>query len=121
MTSKAHTLNDLSNLQKFGYRGEALASICQCCKILVIESCAAYDGVTYISTVSIKRRNIVVKSAATRPSVGTTVTVSGLFYNLPVRKQKIQPIVEIEKIKHQMEAIALIHPHVSVSLRYCLR
>ena len=52
-----------------------------------------------------------------RPSVGTTITVYDLFYNLPVRKKCTNEALEFEKVRHRMQSIALMHPNISFTLR----
>ena len=57
------------------------------------------------------------QSQSCRPSPGTTVTVYDLFHALPVRKLCLNTPLELEHIKQRLEAVALIHPSVSFSLR----
>ena len=52
-----------------------------------------------------------------RPSAGTTVTVYELFHSRPVRGKCLSKGIELERTKHRLEAIALLHPAVSFSLK----
>ena len=56
-------------------------------------------------------------SSSQRPSVGTTITVHDFFYNLPVRRKAISANIELERIRQALQAIALVNPGVSFSLR----
>lgn len=48
---------------------------------------------------------------------GTIVILSDIFHSLPVRRKSIQSeAMELDKIRHAMTAICLIHPTVSFSL-----
>ena len=116
-TSKIKSIQELGNVSQFGYRGEALASIRDMCSILNIESRA--QGVTQSYLCSFKRgaKSETAESSITRPSSGTTVTVYDLFDGLPVRKKCQNDCLEIERIRHRMEALALMHPTISFSLR----
>ena len=116
-TSKIKSIQELGNVSQFGYRGEALASIRDMCSILNIESRA--QGVTQSYLCSFKRgaKSETAESSITRPSSGTTVTVYDLFDGLPVRKKCQNDCLEIERIRHRMEALALMHPTISFSVR----
>lgn len=51
-----------------------------------------------------------------RPSHGTTIVVINLFYNMPVRQKRLQHALEIESIRNELQAIALIYPQVRLLL-----
>lgn len=80
-TSKIFSVEDLSNLHSFGFRGEALASIASVSHFELSTRMA--DA---LSGVSIKIKG----GGATKPietgrPVGTSITVSNLFFNTPAR------------------------------------
>ncbi|XP_013391673.1 uncharacterized protein LOC106159817 [Lingula anatina] len=116
-TSKCHEITDLDNLRYYGYRGEALASIRDIAAILEIQSKTKQTGNMYYKI--FRNGNLLEsgKSKQRRPSVGTTVTALDMFYNLPVRRKGMNASLEMEKIRHRIECIALIHPNASLSLR----
>ncbi|XMA16578.1 hypothetical protein WAI453_009369 [Rhynchosporium graminicola] len=87
-TSKLSTYSDLTTLQTFGFRGEALSSLCALSKFSVV-TCMAIDaprGTKLEFEVSghLKGTSVV---AAQR---GTTVAVKNLFNNLPVRRRELE-------------------------------
>ncbi|CAN0401051.1 unnamed protein product [Lampetra fluviatilis] len=116
-TSKCHKIKDLENLRYYGYRGEALASIASVSSVVEITSRATSSSRTYTKVIQDMQSVIVHEAEKIRPSHGTTVTVHNFFYNLPVRRKCIPPILEYEKIRQKIEAIALVHHQVSFTLK----
>ena len=81
-TSKIRTFDDLSTLQTFGFRGEALYSVAAVSK-LTLTSCQ--EGASGNRLV-LEGGKIVAQSPA--PAIkGTTVEVRDLFYNVPARQK----------------------------------
>ncbi|XP_033632455.1 uncharacterized protein LOC117294044 isoform X2 [Asterias rubens] len=115
-TSKCHKLADLEHLEYFGYRGEALASIVDIARVLEIVSRANESDVT-MSKLFQSGKSEVFEASRKRPSVGTTVTVHGVFYNMPVRRKMISHTLGYERVCRRIEGLALIHPDISFSLR----
>ncbi|KAL3873908.1 hypothetical protein ACJMK2_036986 [Sinanodonta woodiana] len=116
-TSKCHTVEDLDSLHYFGYRGEAIASMRETCKVLEIVSRTKNSIKTYCKIFHHSKPKPVAESSIPRPSVGTTITAHYLFYNLPVRQKALKETLEIEMIKQRVEGIALMKPDISISLR----
>lgn len=80
-TSKISKFTDLFSLASFGFRGEALSAIASIAKMEIITAvkdaearCVRVHGGTIISSEACVR------------TVGTTIGVYDLFYNVPVRK-----------------------------------
>lgn len=48
-----------------------------------------------------------------RPGHGTTIVVINILGNLPVRQKHLQHSIEIEQLKNELQAIALVHPQVN--------
>ncbi|KAN0104715.1 hypothetical protein V8E51_010460 [Hyaloscypha variabilis] len=93
-TSKLSTYSDLTTLQTFGFRGEALSSLCALSHFSVI-TCLAKDapkGTKLEFEVSGKLKGTSVVAA----QKGTTVIVENLFNNLPVRRQELQRNIKRE-------------------------
>ncbi|XP_062973948.1 DNA mismatch repair protein Mlh3 isoform X2 [Elgaria multicarinata webbii] len=116
-TSKCCTLEDLENLKFYGFRGEALASIANMASILEISSKTNKIAKTFLKLFHNGKGLEVSETELNRPSVGTTVTVYNLFHQLPVRRKCMDSILEFERVRHKVEALSLIHPSVSFSLR----
>ncbi|KAI0490130.1 hypothetical protein F4859DRAFT_463736 [Xylaria cf. heliscus] len=93
-TSKLSTYSDLESLETFGFRGEALSSLCALSKFSVT-TCLASDapkGSRLEFETSGKLRNTAVVAA----QKGTTVLVEGLFHNLPVRRRELERNIKRE-------------------------
>ncbi|XP_052048133.1 PMS1 protein homolog 1 isoform X6 [Apodemus sylvaticus] len=83
-TSKINSHEDLENLTTYGFRGEALGSICNVAEVVVTTRTAADDFSTqYVLDGS----GHILSQKPSHLGQGTTVTALKLFKNLPVRKQ----------------------------------
>jgi DNA mismatch repair protein PMS2 len=93
-TSKLSTYSDLSTLQTYGFRGEALSSLCALSHF-TITTCLASDApkgtkLDFENSGKLKGTSIV---AAQK---GTTVVVENLFHNLPVRRRELERNIKRE-------------------------
>ncbi|KAH8167849.1 hypothetical protein CIB48_g360 [Xylaria polymorpha] len=93
-TSKLSTYSDLESLETFGFRGEALSSLCALSKFSVT-TCLASDApkgsrLEFETSGKLHSTNVV---AAQK---GTTVLVEGLFHNLPVRRRELERNIKRE-------------------------
>ena len=90
-TSKLTTYEDLSSIQTFGFRGEALASMTYVSHVTILTKTteslcgykAKYENGRCISDIS--------PCASNR---GTLITIEDLFYNTPTRKQSFRNFAE---------------------------
>ncbi|KAI1151624.1 hypothetical protein F4825DRAFT_451331 [Nemania diffusa] len=93
-TSKLSTYSDLESLETFGFRGEALSSLCALSKFSVT-TCLASDapkGSRLEFETSGKLRSTSVVAA----QKGTTILVESLFHNLPVRRRELERNIKRE-------------------------
>ena len=81
-TSKISKEQDLSSIATLGFRGEALASIAAVSHVTLITRTARND--TGLKVVNEGGKIISIEETAC--PVGTTITVTDLFYNTPVRR-----------------------------------
>ncbi|OAA69064.1 DNA mismatch repair protein MutL family protein [Cordyceps fumosorosea ARSEF 2679] len=107
-TSKLSTYSDIASLHTFGFRGEALASLCALSTV-TITTCLAQDApkgtkLTFEASGKLKSTSIV---AAQR---GTTVAVEQLFHNLPVRRRELERNIKREWHK----VIALLNQYACI-------
>lgn len=116
-TSKCSCLADLENLRFHGYRGEAVASIISLSGMVEITSRTKLSTKTFVKVFSSGQSVGVFEAETVRPSAGTTVSVCNFFYNLPVRKKHVDPVLEMERIRQRVEAISLMHPAVSFTVK----
>ncbi|KAL1305496.1 hypothetical protein AAFC00_002371 [Neodothiora populina] len=107
-TSKLSTYDDLESLSTFGFRGEALASLCALSKLHVITArdVDAPKGSRLEFEFSGKLRSTAIVAA----QKGTRVVVENLFHNLPVRKKELEKNIKREygKVLALLQAYACI-------------
>nr|XP_045010520.1 DNA mismatch repair protein Mlh3 isoform X2 [Jaculus jaculus] len=116
-TSKCSSVQDLENPKFYGFRGEALASIADMASAVEISSKKNRTMKTFVKVFQNGKALKACEADLTRPSVGTTVTVYNLFYQLPVRRKSMDPRLEFERVRQRIEALSLMHPSISFSLR----
>ncbi|KAJ8947891.1 hypothetical protein NQ318_010037, partial [Aromia moschata] len=116
MTSKCDSLEQLEKQVKcHGFRGETLASIIGVSESVEVTSKHISSSETYSKLFNDRAGNV--RLVKDRPSCGTTVTVEGFLHNLPIRRKRVVPELELEDIKKSVECLVLIHPEVSFSVR----
>ncbi|NXI49088.1 MLH3 protein, partial [Chloroceryle aenea] len=116
-TSKCSCLGDLENLRFYGFRGEAVASIANVASLVEVSSKTSRTAKTFVKLFHNGQALEVCEAELSRPSGGTTVTVCNLFHQLPVRRKCMDPVLEFERLRRKVEAVSLMHPSVSFSLR----
>lgn len=108
-TSKIRCFDDVAQLNTYGFRGEALASI------------AAVSTITLLTKQEEHTQGICItgntqdgfKKTPTTCTRGTDISVHSLFYNVPVRKKFLKKDeTEMRAIIMLMHAFALTHTHV---------
>lgn len=82
-TSKLAKIDDLYNINSFGFRGEALASISSVAKVEVLTK--TEKNVSGIQ--AFVEESKIIKQLPVGCPKGTTMIVRDLFYNLPVRRK----------------------------------
>ena len=117
-TSKCNSVQDLENPRFYGFRGEALASIADMASAVEISSKKNKSMKTFVKLFQNGKALKACEADLTRPSAGTTVTVYNLFYQLPVRRKCMDPRLEFEKVRQRIEALSLMHPSISFSLKW---
>ncbi|XP_068254225.1 DNA mismatch repair protein Mlh3 isoform X2 [Nyctibius grandis] len=116
-TSKCSSVGDLENLTFYGFRGEALASIANMASVVEVSSKTSKTAKTFVKLFHNGQALEVCEAELSRPSGGTTVTVCNLFHQLPVRRKCVDPVLEFERVRQKVEAVSLMHPSISLSLR----
>ncbi|XP_061464204.1 PMS1 protein homolog 1 isoform X4 [Rhineura floridana] len=118
-TSKISSSEDLENLTTYGFRGEALGSICCMSEVLITTKTADDD---YSTQYILDRSGHVTSQKPSHLGQGTTVTVLKLFKNLPVRKQFYSTDKkckeEIKKIQKLLMAYAIIKPELRITFTH---
>ncbi|XP_041809063.1 DNA mismatch repair protein Mlh3 isoform X2 [Chelmon rostratus] len=116
-TSKCNSVEDLDNLSWYGFRGEALASVVSLATLVEISSRTRSSVKTHVKIYKGGKGMGVFEAETARPSAGTTVVICNFFHNMPVRRKRMDAVLEGERIRHRVEAISLMHPCVSFTLK----
>lgn len=93
-TSKLSTYSDLSTLETFGFRGEALSSLCALSRFTVT-TCLQSD-VPKGSKLEFETSGKLKGTGVVATQKGTTVSVENLFQNLPVRRRELERNIKRE-------------------------
>lgn len=110
-TSKLYTTDDLFNISSLGFRGEALPSIASVSDVL-LKTCQNDVG----TMIHIKGGKILANTKC-EARVGTSITVSNLFYNTPARLKHLSSIyAELAHITDYVNKMALSYPKVKFKL-----
>ena len=112
-TSKISTKDDVFNLQTYGFRGEALASIAAVSKLTITTRTAASDTGYRIGSYG----GVVRKFEEISRNPGTEIEVRDLFYNTPARKKFLRKeSTEYNKIRDIVLKEALANTEVAFIL-----
>lgn len=106
-TSKISDFSDLGSVVTFGFRGEALSSLCALGK-LTVETRSKDEPIG--THLEFDRSGVLLSERKTARQVGTTVTVEKLFSTLPVRSKEFSRNIRKEygKVISLLNAYALI-------------
>lgn len=108
-TSKIESAQDIYALRTFGFRGEALASIAAVAQVELKTRRAESETATYIRI----EGSTVLEQSYTSGTVGTSISIRNLFYNIPARRNFLKSIaVEAKHIMEEFQRQALAHPEV---------
>ena len=112
-TSKIRSADDLSTVMSMGFRGEALASIAAIARVEMLSKTANQQNGYQIV---VEGGNILEKTEAGCP-VGTSITITNLFYNTPVRYKFLKKdYTEAGYIEDVITRIGLVHPEIAIKL-----
>ena len=110
-TSKITQVEDLTAIRSFGFRGEALSSICAVSRVeLITKVRENLTGIRYKTEGGSERLFEEVGAPA-----GSTFIVRDLFYNTPARRKFLKSAqTEAGYISDYVSRLALSNPHISV-------
>ncbi|KAI9010979.1 hypothetical protein CLU79DRAFT_822432 [Phycomyces nitens] len=113
-TSKLSKFEDLETVMTFGFRGEALSSLCSLAKLSV--TTATKEQAPKGVRLEYDSNGKLVKQTTAVRSVGTTIHISDLFHSLPVRHRELQRNIkqEYKKALDLIQAYAIISKKVRI-------
>ena len=112
-TSKIRVADDLENITSMGFRGEALASIAAIAHVEMVSRTPD----TQVGYKVVIEGGKILESGETGCPVGTTITVTNLFYNTPVRYKFLKKdFTEAGYIEDVVTRLALANTNISMKL-----
>ncbi|KAA0715537.1 PMS1 protein -like protein 1 DNA mismatch repair protein [Triplophysa tibetana] len=118
-TSKISCHEDLEHLETYGFRGEALASICAISEVIITTKTADDD---FSIQHTVDHNGQVVSQKPSHLGEGTTVCASNLFKNLPVRRQYYSNTKkckeELKRVHNLLMAYAVVKPELRITLSH---
>ncbi|CAI2191264.1 5655_t:CDS:10, partial [Funneliformis geosporum] len=93
-TSKLSSFEDLMNINSFGFRGEALSSLCALSRITV-STCTQEETPTGVKLEYDSHGRLIKKSPTARER-GTSIILRGLFESVPVRHREFKKNIKRE-------------------------
>jgi len=116
-TSKLSSYDDLSRLHTFGFRGEALSSLCALSDFHIVTAKA--EQVPRANRLDFEPSGKLGKTQIVAGQKGTTASVEGIFKRLPVRRRELEKNIKREygKVLNLLHAYACISAGVRFSVR----
>ncbi len=112
-TSKISSIEDLDRVLTLGFRGEALASISSVSKVELVTRQEEDISGTKVVVDSNGIRSI----SSAGSAVGTSISVTDLFYTTPARKKYLKSLrTELANVTDVVTRHAVAHPEISFTL-----
>ncbi|XP_068100663.1 mismatch repair endonuclease PMS2 [Hyperolius riggenbachi] len=113
-TSKIQDFSDLISVETFGFRGEALSSLCALSDLSII---TCHKTAKVGTRLVFDQNGRIVQQSPLPRQQGTTVTVQQLFYTLPVRHKEFQRNTkkEFAKMAQVLQAYCIISTGVRIN------
>lgn len=105
-TSKITTVDDLSSIATFGFRGEAMSSIASVSKITLVTNDGTEAGMQLY-----REGNMQIDEQIVAAPQGTDITVRDIFYNVPARLKFLKKReTEFNQIHTLFQAYSIAYP-----------
>ncbi|EGG15030.1 MutL DNA mismatch repair protein [Cavenderia fasciculata] len=113
-TSKLSKFSDLESVTSFGFRGEALSSLCALANVSIT---TRHSSAKVAHKIVYDQSGVITSQTECAREVGTTVTLTSLFKRLPVRYQEFKRNLKKEYAKLQtiLQSYAVISTGVRIS------
>nr|CAB3264971.1 mismatch repair endonuclease PMS2-like [Phallusia mammillata] len=113
-TSKLQEFVDLSSIGTFGFRGEALSSLCALCDVTIS---TRHKDTSIGHKLEYDHNGKIIKKSQVARQIGTTVQLKNIFSTLPVRLNEFKRNIKKEyaKLLSLMNAYCIISTHVRLS------
>ncbi|KAL4715860.1 hypothetical protein ACJJTC_014592 [Scirpophaga incertulas] len=113
-TSKLKEYSDLLSVSSFGFRGEALSSLCALSDLTIT---TRHQSSQYATKIEYDHEGSITKRSPCSRQVGTTVSLTNLFSSLPVRQKELHKNAkrEFNKMTQLLYAYCLISLGVKIT------
>ncbi|KAK3601871.1 hypothetical protein CHS0354_041804 [Potamilus streckersoni] len=113
-TSKLQEFSDLINVETFGFRGEALSSLCALGDMVIV---TRHSKNQVGMRLEFDNHGKIINRSPQARQIGTTVTIQNLFYTLPVRHKEFHRNLkkEFAKMVQVLNAYAIVSLGVRLS------
>lgn len=113
-TSKFQKLADLPEINTFGFRGEALSSLCALSKLSIVTRHSSHE---HGFKLEFDHNGVLVRRGPFARETGTTVYVRNIFKNLPVRAKQFQKNLKKEYTRaiHVLYSYCLVCTRVKIT------
>ena len=114
-TSKLREFSDLTAVETFGFRGEALSSLCALSKLGVS---TRHKEAKLGTILNYDHDGVIVSRSNIARPVGTTVTIANIFSTMPVRQKEFQRNIkkEYSKMMNVVSAYGLVSRGVKIKV-----
>ncbi len=113
-TSKIASIDDLERVATLGFRGEALPSMASVSQMRVVSRVTGSDKAYAVNAMD----GSISKPVPAAASVGTTIEVRELFFNVPARRKFLRAErTELQQLTRQLERLALSRFDVGFALK----
>lgn len=115
MTSKINEFDDLATVLSYGFRGEALASICEMGELEIVTCSSTSEPATRLE---FNRDGTIKSSKPVAGKRGTTVTIRRLFHSAIVRRKEFEKNAKNSHpgLIRMLETYAIVRPDVRFSI-----
>ncbi|XP_076007978.1 mismatch repair endonuclease PMS2 [Genypterus blacodes] len=113
-TSKIKDFSDLIHVETFGFRGEALSSLCALSDLSVV---TCHESTEVGTKLLFDQKGHLVQQTPHPRQQGTTVSLQQLFYTLPVRHKEFQRNIKKEytKMIHVLQSYCIVSTGVRIT------
>ncbi|PFX27938.1 mismatch repair endonuclease PMS2-like [Stylophora pistillata] len=112
-TSKLKDFSDLASVETFGFRGEALSSLCALSKLTIVTH---HSSQTVATRLEYDHNGKLLSKNPCARDVGTTVLLENIFSTLPVRHREFLRNIkrEFSKLAHVLQGYCLVSTGVRI-------
>ncbi|KAK3092069.1 hypothetical protein FSP39_024887 [Pinctada imbricata] len=113
-TSKIQDFSDVVNVETFGFRGEALSSLCALSSLSIV---TRHKTANVGTKLDIDHNGKIKEKSSVARQIGTTVSLQNLFYTLPVRHKEFQRNIkkEFAKLVQVLNSYCIISTGVRIT------